>query len=252
MVGGESMEDSISGASLWEEEVEECMRWLDEQPVASVVLVSFGSLKLISVDQLQELAAGLVASGQRFLWVIRKDSIKPGGKLEGTLDALELSAAADVELEDALPSGFVEMNKQRCKVVRWAPQALVLSHASVGGFFSHCGWNSTLDSICAGVPILGWPWLMDQVTNCWLLSHVWKVGLTLPRNFDDHASKEDIESALKQLMVGPHALDMRARAARLSKLAREAVLESTSLFQSFIDDIPWCPPTIPHGNGNHS
>eukprot|EP00250_Pteridium_aquilinum_P002614 c12838_g1_i1 orf=65-1573(+) len=222
------LEGEGSGASLWEEEVEECKRWLDRQPPLSVVLVAFGSMAMMTcIKQAQELARGLSASGQRFLWVFRKDSIK---------HAHQEDPIKHVELEDALPHGFLEKTKDVGKVVRWAPQAWVLSHPSIGGFFSHCGWNSILESINFGVPILAWPSFMDQITNTRLVSHVWKMGLALECDANNQTTRDAIEKGVRELMEGPHSKDMRACAIKLKKLAKEDVRSSHQLL-SFVNDI---------------
>lgn len=226
--------DVVSGGSLWKEEVEDCRQWLDSQPAASVLFVAFGSIMSISVTQVKELALGLAASGQKILWVIREKAIS--NKVVEFLPNSGPTEAETVTLEEALPHGFLELNQHNCKVVRWAPQAMVLSHPSVGGFFSHCGWNSTLESLCCGVPLLGWPWLMDQATNCWLASHVWKVGLTLERDEDNLASKEKVERGVRQLMEGPLTTSLRARAGEIRDLARTAAQRSDGVL-SLVEDI---------------
>lgn len=217
--------DEVSGASLWQEEMDECKQWLDKQPTASVLFVAFGSFVFMDFQQVRELALGLAASGQRFLWVIRENAIKSDPVDQGSL----ATESFEGPLEEVLPKGFLEENESRCKIVRWAPQALVLAHPSVGGFFSHCGWNSTLESVCAGMPILCWPWMMDQVTNCWLASHIWKVGLSLQRNHVNGTSKEFVESGVRQLMEGPLAEAMRARARQLGESARLAARRDDAL-----------------------
>ncbi|MCO5602828.1 hypothetical protein L7F22_056967 [Adiantum nelumboides] len=222
--------DEVSGTSLWQEEVEECRQWLDQQPAASVLFVAFGSFAVMEVEQVRELALGLAASSQRFLWVIRDGAVKAKPLQDGSFD----TAAYEGKLEEALPEGF--MQGSLGKVVRWAPQPLVLRHPAVGGFFSHCGWNSTLEAVCAGVPILGWPWMMDQVTNCWLVSHLWQVGLPLLRHPDNTTSQGLVHTSICRLMQGPTAQAMRARALHLSDLARHAALNPHPLV-SLVDRI---------------
>ncbi|MCO5600408.1 hypothetical protein L7F22_054520 [Adiantum nelumboides] len=239
ILGGESREEvaQAPGVSLWREEVEECREWLDLQPASSVLFVAFGSIMPISATQVRELARGLAASGQRFLWVLREDAIRPDRMMERPPPGppppgpppLPPSA---MPLEEVLPDGFLEQNRQVCKLVKWAPQALVLSHPAVGGFFSHCGWNSTLESICSGVPILGWPSMNDQITNCWLVTHVWKVGLTLHRNQDNDTSRGAVEGGVRQLMEGA---SMRARAKELALQARKAGTDTNVLFSMLKD-----------------
>ncbi|KAH7285949.1 hypothetical protein KP509_33G052500 [Ceratopteris richardii] len=121
--------------------------WLDEQPLSSVLFVSLGSLATISVQQAEEFAFGLESSNVPFVWVIREGLIQGGD----------------------LPAGFRDRVRGRPCLVRWAPQLKVLGHPSVGGFLTHSGWNSTLESISAGVPMLGWSLFGDQmlVCQCW-------------------------------------------------------------------------------------
>ncbi|KAI5079685.1 hypothetical protein GOP47_0005164 [Adiantum capillus-veneris] len=216
-----------SGGSFWEEEVQECKDWLDTQSAGSVLFVAFGSLMSLSVSQVQEVAKGLEASGQKFLWVLRDEAITAT-----TSERFNHAKHELVAVGEALPEGL--QNQQQCKVVSWAPQALVLSHPAVGGFFSHCGWNSTLESLCCGVPLLGWPWLMDQVTNCWLASHVWKVGLTLQRYEDNQTSRQFVESGVRQLMEGAIANSLRAKAKHIRALAREA---GDTVLSSLVEEI---------------
>lgn len=122
---------SVFLPQLWEDETD-CLQWLDTQGPSSVLYISFGSIAVMSISQLEELALGLEASRQPFLWVVRPD-IATDGKAA------------------TLPEGFRERIKGRGMVIKWAPQLKVLSHPSVGGFLSHCGWNSTLESISMGV-----------------------------------------------------------------------------------------------------
>ncbi|KAI5079678.1 hypothetical protein GOP47_0005157 [Adiantum capillus-veneris] len=228
-----NVDELRSGGSFWKEEVQECKDWLDAQPAGSVLFVAFGSIMSLSVSQVQEVAKGLEASGQKFLWVLRD-------KATVATSSEDFDVKPEfVPVEEALPEGFMELqNQQQCKVVSWAPQALVLSHPAVGGFFSHCGWNSTLESLCCGVPLLGWPWLMDQATNCWLASHVWKVGLTLQRYEDNQTSRKFVESGVRRLMEGPIANSLRAKAKHLRALAREAAQrDGDTVLSSLVKEI---------------
>ncbi|KAJ6818072.1 anthocyanidin 5,3-O-glucosyltransferase-like [Iris pallida] len=136
----------------------ECLAWLDAQPERSVVFLCFGSMGSFSTEQLKETAGGLERSGQRFLWVVRSPPKDPAIPFD--------QPRTEAELEDLLPEGFLERTRERGMVVEsWAPQAAVLAHRSVGGFVSHCGWNSTLEAVCSGVPILGWPLYAEQRMN---------------------------------------------------------------------------------------
>ncbi|CAN6201771.1 unnamed protein product [Urochloa humidicola] len=128
------------------------MQWLDAQPARSVVYVSFGSRKAISLNQLRELAAGLEASGHRFLWVVK-------GAVVDRDDAGELG---DMLGDD----GFLERVRGRALVTKgWVEQEEILRHGSVGLFVSHCGWNSVTEAAAFGVPVLAWPRFGDQRVN---------------------------------------------------------------------------------------
>ncbi|GJZ89122.1 zeatin O-xylosyltransferase-like protein [Tanacetum coccineum] len=120
------------------------LQWLDKHDQDSVIYVSFGTTTSLSNEQIQELAIGLEKSGQRFIWVLR-DADK-GDIFEGEARRVEL------------PKGFEERLEEKGLIVReWAPQLEILAHPATGGFMSHCGWNSSMESITMGVPIAAWP-----------------------------------------------------------------------------------------------
>uniref|UniRef100_A0A0C9RSM9 Glycosyltransferase n=1 Tax=Wollemia nobilis TaxID=56998 RepID=A0A0C9RSM9_9CONI len=154
----------------------ECLKWLDQQPPSSVLFVSFGSGATLSVEQIAELALGLEASGHRFLWVVR-----------GPHKYITFAPKEETSVSHLLPEGFESRTKDRGLVVPfWAPQIPVLSHPSTGGFFSHSGWNSTLESISHGVPIISWPFFAEQRLNRFLLVNQYKVAIeakTEPMDF---------------------------------------------------------------------
>ena len=151
-----------AGSALWEED-HKSLLWLDTQSSKSVLYVSFGSMAKVSIEQVKEIADGLEMSHHAFLWVIRADL------LEYNLDG----KASEFK---AIFSEFLERTKDRALVAPWVPQTAVLSHPAVGAFLTHCGWNSTIESISCGVPMLGWPRLSEQNTNCRYITHVWKSG----------------------------------------------------------------------------
>lgn len=207
-------------ASFWNED--ECSEWLDGQAESSVLYVSFGSLTKFSIAQISEVAIGLMASAQRFLWVIRRDSI-----LEPVRHVFE-----------ALPENFVQSTENQGKIILWAPQTAVLSHPAVGGFFSHCGWNSVLESMIAGVPILAWPQLLDQVTNCWAVVTQWKIGLELKSDAENKTERGEVERGVRKLMEGgPEAQEMRERIAKLKEAGKKAFASSEKTLQLFVEDL---------------
>lgn len=132
-------------------EKEEPLEWLDKQPTGSVLYVSFGSRTAMSREQLRELGDGLVKSGHRFLWVVKDKQV---------------DREDDKRLEDIIGIELMESVKGRGLVVKhWLNQESVLSHPAVGGFLSHCGWNSLTEAMLYGVPVLAWPQHGDQKIN---------------------------------------------------------------------------------------
>ncbi|CAO1948332.1 unnamed protein product [Urochloa humidicola] len=194
-----------------------CLRWLDEQPDTSVLYVCLGSGGTLSTEQTAELAAGLEASEQRFLWVVRFPSDK-----DGSASYFGTAGHGDDPLS-YLPEGFVERTRGvgLC-VPQWVPQVEVLSHRAVGGFLSHCGWNSTLEAVAAGVPMLAWPLFAEQRMNAVMLSE--RAGMALrPRENDDGVvPREEVAAAVMELMLGEKGATAREKARELRVAAAEA------------------------------
>ncbi|CAJ2664926.1 unnamed protein product [Trifolium pratense] len=198
----------------------ECLSWLDKQKPSSVLYVSFGSGGTLSQEQIDELALGLELSNHKFLWVARAPS--------SLANAAYLSAS-DVDPLQFLPSGFLERTKEQGMVVpSWAPQIQILSHSSVGGFLTHCGWNSTLETMAHGVPLITWPLFAEQRTNAVLLSEGLKVGLR-PR-FHENGIVERVEIAelIKSLMEGEVGGKLRNNMKELKEAANSAHKEDGS------------------------
>ncbi|XP_037437801.1 7-deoxyloganetin glucosyltransferase-like [Triticum dicoccoides] len=190
---------SASGLSLWKQD-SECLAWLDTQQPGSIVYANFGSLTVLSPDQLAEFAWGLAASGHPFLWSIR-DNLVPG-------------AGAGMS---SLPPEFVAATAGQCCLTAWCPQDQVLGHPGVGCFLTHNGWNSTCESVAAGVPMVCWPGFADQYTNCKYACEVWEVGVRL----DDEVRREQVASHVRHVMK---AKDMRESAAGWKVKVEEAVV----------------------------
>ncbi|KAK2366428.1 UDP-glycosyltransferase [Trifolium repens] len=191
-----------------------CLSWLDSQPRKSVVLLSFGSMGRFSKAQLNEIALGLEKSEQRFLWVVRAD-----------LDSEELS------LNELLPEGFLERTKEKGMVVRnWAPQGAILSHDSVGGFVTHCGWNSVLEAICEGVPMVAWPLYAEQKLNKVILVEEMKVALELNKSKDGYVSATELEDRIKELMDSNKGKEIRQMIFKMKIYAKEASADGGSSF----------------------
>jgi len=165
------------------------LSWLDGRKPKSVVFVSFGTMVTVSMLQMREFAAALESSNVAFLWVTRSDLI----------DDTSQSKECQTMFKE-----FEKRTQNRALLVPWVPQTAVLSHPAVGAFLTHCGWNSTLESISSGVPMLGWPRLSDQNTNSHYVTSVWKVGLQLRRSISEDGSavvlKEEIAHKVKKIM----------------------------------------------------
>ncbi|XP_059628057.1 7-deoxyloganetic acid glucosyl transferase-like [Cornus florida] len=203
-----SSSTSNSSGSFWEED-RGCMTWLDSQPSKSVIYVSFGSVTIMTREELLEFWYGLVNSGQRFLWVMRPDSIT--GK----------------DGEHQIPVELEEGTRERGYMVGWAPQLEVLDHPAVFGFLTHSGWNSTLEGIVAGKPMICWPYFADQTINSRFVSEVWKVGLDMK----DTCDRVIVAKMVKDLMeVRKDEFDERSN--QMAKLAEQAVSEGGTSYNN--------------------
>ncbi|CAM0870717.1 unnamed protein product [Alopecurus aequalis] len=182
-----------TGSSLLQQDGT-CIEWLDTQAAGSVLYVSFGSLASMDSGDLSEVAWGLANSGQPFLWVVRRDLVR-GSDGPG------------------LPEGFYRAVEGRGKVIPWAPQQEVLAHPAVGGFWTHNGWNSTLESIGEGLPMICRPQFADQMMNTRYVEVAWGVGFEL----EGELERNKIEEAIKNLMKGSLGEAMREKARELKK-----------------------------------
>ncbi|CAK9319134.1 unnamed protein product [Citrullus colocynthis] len=205
------------------EERAECLKWLDEQPHGSVLFVSFGSGGTLSSDQINELALGLEMSGQRFIWVVRSPSNKAA-------DATYFSVHSQSDPLDFLPEGFIERTKNRGLVVpSWAPQAQILSHSSTGGFLTHCGWNSTLESVVNGIPLIAWPLYAEQRMNAVMLTEEIEVALRPKRNEKNGlVEKEEISKVVKSVLEGEEGKKLRGKMKELKEAGERVVGEDGS------------------------
>lgn len=186
------------GGNLWKEEPE-CLQWLDSKQPKSVIYVNFGSITVMSHQQLVEFAWGLANSKQNFLWIVRPD--------------LVMGKAA------ILPPEFVEETKERGLIASWCPQDKVLNHPSVGGFLTHCGWNSITESLGSGVPMICWPFFADQLINCRYVCNEWGVGIEI----DSSVTRDGIEGIVRELMNGEKGMSMREKATEWKMKAEEAI-----------------------------
>lgn len=198
----------------------ELFDWLDKQPTESVLYVSFGSGGTLTYEQITELAWGLELSQQRFIWVVRPPSKTAG---DGSFFTVG-SGAGDVDLSSLLPDGFLRRTFNIGVVVpQWAPQIEILSHPSVGGFLSHCGWNSTLESITNGVPMIVWPLYSEQRMNATILTEELGVAIrskVLPSM--EVVGREEIKTMVTRLLMDEEGYEMRAKVKELQRSAQKA------------------------------
>ncbi|KAF8404620.1 hypothetical protein HHK36_009508 [Tetracentron sinense] len=185
------------GSNLWKEEPA-CLEWLSSKEPNSVVYVNFGSITVMTPQQMIEFAWGLANSKQSFLWIIRPDLV-----------------VGDAAI---LPPEFVTETKERGMLAGWCPQEQVLKHASIGGFLTHSGWNSTLESVCGGVPMICWPFFAEQQTNCHYACKEWGIGMEI----DNNVKREEVETLVRELMEGEKGKEMKNRAMEWKKKAEDA------------------------------
>ncbi|OWM68746.1 hypothetical protein CDL15_Pgr024933 [Punica granatum] len=209
-------------------------KWLDEQPSSSVVFLCFGSAGTFGEAQAREIAVALEQSGKSFLWSLRLSSDSEKGAKNNN--------PADSETRMILPEGFLERTRGRGVVCGWAPQVEVLAHPAIGGFVSHCGWNSIVESLWHGVPTATWPKYAEQQLNAFRMVKELGLAVELRLDYRDSAPEivaaDEIERAVRCLMDGEKEVAKKVKA--MKDLARKAVMEGGSSFASigrFIEDL---------------
>ncbi|XP_027158431.1 UDP-glycosyltransferase 83A1-like [Coffea eugenioides] len=196
--GGPLLASNRLGKSVgyfWPED-SDCLAWLNKQPPQSVIyVVALGSFTVFDPTQFRELALGLELTNRPFLWAVRQD--------------------LTTETDNAYPEGFKDRMQGRGRLTGWAPQQQVLSHPSVACFLSRCGWNSTIEGLCNGVPFLCWPYFADQFLNESYICDVWMIGLGFERDANGIIPQEEIKDKIEQLLTGgeykKRALDLKAK-----------------------------------------
>ncbi|XP_002265067.1 anthocyanidin 3-O-glucosyltransferase 6 [Vitis vinifera] len=208
------------------------IRWLDDQPTSSVVFLCFGSAGAFHMDQIKEIAIGLENSGHGFLWTLRRPPPK---------DKMTLSSDY-VNFNEVLPEGFLDRTSKIGKIIGWAPQAAVLAHSAVGGFISHCGWNSTLESIWYGVPVATWPMYAEQQLIAFQIVRELEIGVEIRFDYNMNTSNlvsaQEIEGKIRSLMDG--SSDIRMKRTRMKEKCMKALTEggsSDSSIQRLIGDM---------------
>jgi UDP:flavonoid glycosyltransferase YjiC (YdhE family) len=206
--------------SLWRED-RSCLQWLDGREPRSVVYVNYGSVTTMSNQELVEFAWGLAKCGYDFLWIVRND----------------LLAKGDAAAATALPAEFLEATQGRCLLTSWCEQEAVLRHEAVGVFLTHCGWNSTMEGLSAGVPMLCWPFFAEQQTNCRYSCVEWGVGMEV----GDDVRREVVEKRIREVMGGEVGKEMKRKAMEWKEIGVRATTQpdgrSLANLESLVKDV---------------
>lgn len=198
--------------------------WLDSKPASSVVYISFGTIVYLKQEQVDEIAHALLNTGMSFLWVMKPPPKEFGLPIH------------------TLPEGFLEKVGDNGKIVQWSPQEKVLTHPSVSCFVSHCGWNSTMEALSSGVPVIAFPQWGDQVTDSVYLVDVFKTGVRMCRGAAENRVilREEVEKCLLEATVGPKAAEMKENALKWKDAAEAAVADGGSSdrnIQAFVEEV---------------
>jgi UDP:flavonoid glycosyltransferase YjiC (YdhE family) len=173
------------------------------------VYVNFGSITVMTNAQMVEFAWGLAQSGRQFVWVVRRDLVKGDAAV--------------------LPEEFLAETAGRGLMPSWCPQQEVLDHPAVGAFLTHSGWNSTMESLCGGVPVISWPFFADQQTNCRYQCQQWGVGMEI----DSNVRRDAVAGLITEIMEGEKGKGMRKRAVDWKECARKAAMPGGSSHGNF-------------------
>lgn len=207
--------------SMWSES--DCTLWLDGKPKGSVLYISFGSYAHTTKDEILEIAnALLLLRDLNFIWVLRPDIV-----------------SSDETADFLLPNGYENLVRGRGLIVPWCFQIAVISHPAVGGFLTHCGWNSILESVWCSVPLICFPLLTDQFTNRKLVVDDWKIGFDL-RGEDKSITREDVAGKISRLMSGKSLDDLKLAVKKVRKYLENALAidgSSQKNLCQFVDDL---------------
>ncbi|GLT94387.1 hypothetical protein SLE2022_121290 [Rubroshorea leprosula] len=186
-------------SSLWKEEPK-CLQWLHSKEPKSVVFLNLGSITVVTAEQLVEFARGLANSKQSFLWIIRFDLVRGDSSI--------------------LPPEFLGEDKERSLMVSWCSQEEVLNHPAIGGFLTHSGWNSTIESVGCGVPMVCWPlFLLNSLQTVGIYACTeWGIGMEI----DGNVRRDEVGKLVRELMEGNKGRETRKNAPECKTKAEES------------------------------
>ncbi|XVF61979.1 hypothetical protein PTKIN_Ptkin08bG0179200 [Pterospermum kingtungense] len=214
----------------------ELFEWMDKQPKESVLYISFGSMGVLSLEQMTELAWGLQLSQQRFIWVVRPPAKNTGVDFKNP----KFGDTNDMFIH--LPEGFMARTQGRGVVVpNWAPQVEILSHPSCGGFFTHSGWNSTIECVTNGLPMIAWPLYAEQRMNATLITEELGIAVrstTIPSK--GVVGREEIEAMVKKIFVDEEGRKIRERVKEFKRSAEKAWTKGGSSYNALADMVKQC------------
>ncbi|KAI3678635.1 hypothetical protein L6452_37936 [Arctium lappa] len=198
------LDDHNYGVNLFKPKCTESMNWLNDKPKKSVVYLSFGSVTQPGPEQMKEITCGLIDGGFNFLWVVKSSE------------------------ENELPNEFLDGTSKKGLVVTWCPQLQVLAHESIGCFVTHCGFNSVLEAIGLGVPMVAMPQWSDQTTNAKYVEDVWGVGVRAKPDDNGIVSRRVLDSCIREVMEGEKGNEIKKNVIKWRDLGKEAVGEDGS------------------------
>nr|WIW42793.1 UDP-glycosyltransferase [Nicotiana tabacum] len=204
---GNDSSDTSFGADM-RQDSRDYIEWLDSKAKESVVYVAFGSYSMIPNQLMEEIAQGLVLCKRPFLWVIREG-------LNGEKPFENLSCKEELE--------------ELGKTVPWCSQVEVLQHPSLACFLTHCGWNSTIESLTSGVPVVACPLWTDQLCNAKLIQDVWKTGVRVNANNEGVIERNEFERCIEIVVGdGEKREELTNNAKKWKELAKDAMKEDGS------------------------
>lgn len=211
--------DTSYGCDLFESS-RDYLSWLGSKANKSVVYVSFGSMAVLRRKLFEEILHGLIQTGRPYLWIVRPMT---HNKIEGEED--------EVLIDDIVKTGLGSIGglEDQGLIVPWCSQVEVLSHPAIGCFVTHCGWNSILEGLTMGVPMVGVPLISDQPTNAKMVEEIWQVGLRMKVNGEGIVDRNDIQQCIELVIADKdRGEEIRRNTKKWMELALEAVMEEGS------------------------